>query len=115
VCGRTELVGPPLYPDCARRFLVEAFIMEDCDVKKIEKTLSERFSKLRLNSVSVLERGNLLYLIVSYCIFKLDRYSKDILRRSLGDWKLQQKCVCRCEWTVHWKLIYSVDNLMVRD
>jgi len=63
--GRTELVGPPLYPDCARRFLVEAFIMADCDVKKIEKALSERFSKLRSNSVSVLERGILLYLIVS--------------------------------------------------
>jgi hypothetical protein len=91
VCGRTdgradatELVRLPLYPDCARRLLVEAYIMADCDVKKIEKTLSNRFSKDRLNSVSVLERGILLYLIVS-CIFKLDRYSKDILRHPLGD------------------------------
>lgn len=83
--GRTELVGLPLYPDCARRFLVEAFIMADCDVKKIEKTSSDSFSKLRLNSVSVLRRGIALYLFVSYCIFKLDRYSKVILRRSLGD------------------------------
>jgi hypothetical protein len=75
----TELVGVPLYPDCARRFLFEAFIMADCDVKKIEKTFSDTSSKLRLNSVSVLER-------VSYCvIFKLDRSSKDILPRSLGD------------------------------
>jgi len=52
----------------ARRFLGEALIMADCDVKKTEKTLSDRFSKLSLNSVSVLERGILLYLIVSYCI-----------------------------------------------
>ena len=82
--GRTELVGLPLYPDCERRFLVGACIMADCDVKKIEKTFV-RFRKLGLNSVSVLERGIFLYLIVSYCIFKLDRSLKTFYAAPLGD------------------------------
>jgi hypothetical protein len=70
--------------------------MADCYVTHIEMTLSVRFSKLHLNSVTVLE--------VSYCISMLDRYSKDILLCSLKDIKPEAGSVCRSEWTVQWKL-----------
>ena len=113
--------------------------MADCDVKKTEKTLSDRFSKLSLNSVSVLERGILLYLIVSYCIFKLDRTLKTFYAAL---WEIEAAAaVCAAlnehssssssssccssssssssvvvplSMDLHWRLIYSVDKLNIR-